>query len=331
MNDTTVNEASNDHPDSRTRPALTRPADFMDFWGATLATLEAIDPEPRLYGGHCETSQLCLEELTFPSLDGAIIHGYLLSWRDDRPRPLVVHAHGYGSQYHIMEHWARNDGVDVVGFDARGFGRSRGAVAELSPHGYVLTAIESPHTSILRGAVCDYLQAYRMAHRRLGARAPRTIFCGTSFAGGLAVMAAAISHAADLLAVGVPTFGWAQGRRRLARQGSGAEINTYLATHPWAESQVMETLRYFDTMNFADLVRCPSLVGVGRRDKVVPAATVYAIANHMTCFHEVREFPVSHSLEPEEILWQAFEEEWLGLLKHGIATGFGTRRVRRIS
>ena len=320
-----------DHPDSHTKPELTRPDDFFEFWADNLRQIEQVDTTADSTLGHCLRPELCVEYLTFQSLGGAIIHGYLLSWRDDRPRPLVVHAHGYGSQYNVMEHWAE-DGVDVVGFDARGFGRSKDAVPDLSEHGYVTTGIESPETSILRGAVCDYIQAYRVAHYRLSARVvPRTIFCGTSFAGGLAVQAAAVSKVADLLAVGVPTFGWAEGRRRLAHKGSSSEINNYIARHPDREAAVMNTLRYFDTMNFADQVRCPTLVGVGRRDEVVPAATVYAVANHLSCFHEVREFPVSHSIEPEEILWQQFESEWLGLLKHGIDTGFGTRRVRRIS
>jgi cephalosporin-C deacetylase-like acetyl esterase len=64
-------------------------------------------------------------------------------------------------------------------------------------------------------------------------------------------------------------------------------------------------------MNFAPLIQCPAMVGVGRQDTVVPAETVYAFINHLSCKKEVRDFPVSHSSSPEEKLWDNFEKEWL--------------------
>jgi len=38
---------------------------------------------------------------------------------------------------------------------------------------------------------------------------------------------------------------------------------------------------------------------------------------------EAREFPVSHSNEPEEALWQHFEQEWLNYAVNGIPGEFG--------
>ena len=125
---------------------------------------------------------------------------------------------------------------------------------------------------------------------------------------------------ASFLAVAVPTFGWASGRRRLVKEGSGQEINEYLERHTSHEDAVMETLSYFDTVNVADRVGCRSIVGVGRRDKVVPAATVYAIANHMSPPPEIIELPVSHSDDPDERHWTRFDERWtadVAGLEHG--------------
>ena len=93
----------------------------------------------------------------------------------------------------------------------------------------------------------------------------------------------------------------------------------------------MNTLSYFDPMNLAEWVRCPTLVGVGRQDDIVPAETVYAIANHLTCHHEVREFPVSHSNVPEEALWERFEEEWVKMAVEGVRANFGVSHRRVIS
>ena len=306
-------------------PPATRPGDFERFWSDTLRELDAVEPALAIDGvDDASNPDLQMAELAFASLGQVRIGGYAVSWRDRKPRPLVIHAHGYGSVCEPRWQWAAA-GLNVVGVDVRGYGRSRDALPARSRYGWVLTGCETPETHVLRGAICDYVQAVRVA-RTLHEPAPtRVVTEGTSFAGGLALMAEAVSPSADLLVVGVPTFGWAEGRQFLTKAGSGAEINHFLEDRPERAEDLAVVLRYFDSMNFAGLVRCPALVGVGRRDDVVPAATVYAIARHLTGRHEVLEFPVSHSDSPEEQQWERFERYWIDLALRGVPAGFGGR------
>jgi cephalosporin-C deacetylase len=178
---------------------------------------------------------------------------------------------------------------------------------------------------VLRGAVCDYLRAVQVGRELLGAAVARTVLQGASLAGGLALMAEALVPAADLLAVAVPSFGWAEGRRLFGSSGSAGEINRYLQRRPGhATEELMVVLRYFDPLNFAGLVRCPTLVGVGLADAVVPAPTVLAIVAHLAGPHELMRFPVSHSENPEERRWKEFERRWLELALGGVPPGFGS-------
>jgi cephalosporin-C deacetylase len=304
------------------RAPLSRPADFFEFWSRTMEELRRVPPAVGLEeaGGG---DGVRLQRLSFASLGGVVIHGYLLAWRDGAPRPLVVHGHGYGGQVTPRWPWA-HAGVNVVGVDVRGWGRSGAALPLPSPWGWVLSGRESPERSVLRGAVCDYLRAAQVGRRLLGDVTSRTVLEGTSLAGGLALMAEALAGVADLLAVAVPSFGWAEGRRLLASSGSAAEINRYLERRPEpAAEDLMVVLRYFDPVNFAGQVVCPTLVGVGLVDRVVPAATVLAIADRLGGPHEVLRFPVSHSDDPDENRWQAFERRWLELARTGVPDGFG--------
>ena len=213
----------------------------------------------------------------------------------------------------------------MVGVDVRGWGRSRAALPSPSRWGWVLSGRESPERSVLRGAVCDYLRAVQVGRQLVGGVTTRTVLEGTSLAGGLALMAEALAGVADLLAVAVPSFGWAEGRRLLASAGSAAEINRYLERRPeHAAEDLMVVLRYFDPVNFAGQVVCPTLVGVGLVDQVVPAPTVLAIADRLGGPHEVLRFPVSHSDAPEERRWRAFERRWLELARTGVPDGFGS-------
>lgn len=313
------------------KPRLTRPHDFSVFWDWTLEELERRPAETeRTPEGTAAAGRPALERLAWTSLDGARIHGYLLSWPDETPRPLVVHGHGYGSDCGVMRDWA-DAGLHVLGLDLRGCGRSAAAVTNRSSWGYVLTGRWSPEASVLRGAICDYVRALEVGRALLGPRVLRTVCHGVSFSGGLALMAEALYGGSDLLVVQTPTFGWSEGRHFLVKSGSGMEINRYLEARPEEAEDLMTVFRYFDTVNFADRVACPTLVGLGLRDDVVPAGTVYAIANRLEAPHEIVELPVSHSKDPQEALWERFVARWMDLALRGIPGDFGTTRVSRIT
>jgi cephalosporin-C deacetylase len=307
------------------QPPLTRPPDFESFWEKTRKQLGRTSCAISRERLGTEDPALVFERLAFDSLGGGRVSGYAIRWKDDVPRPLVVHSHGYDGELDAIWHWARA-GVNGIGVQTRGYGRSKGALPLPSPWGYVLTGIESPEEHVLRGAVCDYMRAVEVGRALLGASVSRTVLYGASFAGGLAVMAEAIMQVADFLVVAVPSLGWAEGRRLFVEEGSGQEVNRYLEAHPEREEDVMVVLSYFDPMNFAADVRCPALVGLGLEDKVVPAPTVYAIANHLGGPYQVVRLPVSHTEHPEEKLWERFEAYWLRLAVEGVPPDFAKRK-----
>ncbi len=316
------------------------PEDFEPFWLDTLGELAEIDPAPHSIASAPDTAAAV--GAAFASLDGAEIQCWLSGPRRlpdaAAGRSLLVTCHGYGG--FMAPERVRRLGtfdVDVIGIDARGFGRSRCAVEAISPHGYLLTGFGDPRTSILRGAVCDYIQACRAGVEWYGL--PRRIlFQGFSFAGGLAVMSTgAIGlhqsrrptkplpfSSPDILAVGAPTFGYLEKRLELCQAGSGFEMASYIRHHPEAADQVRRTLSYFDATYFAPFVgksKAPAavppgrslrvLAGVGAYDPIVPAETVYAIYNALGCTPELFEMPCSHTTQPEEREWVLWEGSWL--------------------
>lgn len=314
----------------RFKPNVDPPPDFLRFWALAVAELQAIAPRPIVTRETELDAGATLYDVTYVSLGGAEITGYLLRPATVQPRPLIVHAHGYNDRFEVMVEWARL-GFNVFGFDARGFGRSV-ACAPPSPDGYVLTGIETPDTSILRGAVADYLQAATSAKTLLEGIYSTVHFYGFSFGGALALMAAALSRDPDLVVLGQPTFAWHAERRRLALAGSARQVNDYLERHPWRSDAVMHTLRFFDTLHFAPLIKTRALIGIGLDDDVVPSRTVLAAANHIAGPVEVRLLPVSHSADPRESLWRDFHAEWLGYVRDGLPSDFGmqNRQVKAL-
>ena len=68
--------------------------------------------------------------------------------------------------------------------------------------------------------------------RAAAGRSGGMVFHGRSFGGALAIMAQVVAPRADYLVAAVPTFGWTDGRRRLATDGSMREVNDYLERRP---------------------------------------------------------------------------------------------------
>ena len=334
-------------PIRATRPRLTRPDGFFPFWRETLDALGRVPAHPRPGLAVTSPEGARIVPVRFASLGGCDIQGFLITLDDPEDaasansaaggfsaarsatagrRPLVVTTHGYNGQCNpVLE--ARHTatcGADLFCFDVRGFGLSRSA-CPVDPLGYILTGLTDPCTSILRGAVCDYVRAAEVA-QRLGAGRGGMVFHGRSYGGALAFLAQGLTSRADYLAVALPTFGWVDGRRQLVTRGSGQEVNDHLTRHPRLEAAAMATLRYFDTVNVADRIACPTLIGVARRDEVVPAATVYAIANHMDPPPEIVELPVGHSTDEEERRWVDFDERWTAAVAALGTTAPATRR-----
>ncbi|MEO0580276.1 MAG: alpha/beta fold hydrolase, partial [Pseudomonadota bacterium] len=305
---------------------------FDLLWDATLDSLSEIAPAPLSQRGSSPRPGLTLDKLSFTSLGGQQILGYLLAHDHPEPRPLIVHTHGYNSQYDVMIEWALA-GYHVLGLDVRGFGRSAGVVR--APDGYVLTGIEAPHASVLRGAVADVVQAIRVGRLLLSWRATRTVLQGFSFGGALALMAGALVPDLAMVAVGQPTLGWHTERVRLAEAGSSLELKRYLEAAPHLADQARDTMAYYDALHFANRLKAPCFLGVGLDDAVVPSRTVLAIANHIESAPlELRLLPVAHSTDPRESLWNDFDAEWLALgLEPSLPVEFGSeeRQVRLLS
>ena len=311
-------------------PFCTEPSDFDEFWLRTHEALLEVDPVPTLTRQMSPSAELTYDQLSFKSLGQVGISGYLLSQNTSEPRPLVIHSHGYNSQYDVMLNWA-NHGCHVLGIDFRGFGRSERVT--LASRSYVLTGIDSPATSILRGNVADLVQAMRVGRMLLGARMSSLTLYGFSFGGAMALMAAALDPSADLVVSGQPTLGWHSERLRLAEAGTGAEIRRYLDSNPSRRSAIMESLNFFDTLHFAARAKAPTFIGIGLDDAVVPSRSVIAISNHVAAKQfEVRILPVAHSDDPRESLWSDFDEEWLGYTNDSLPEDFGDaeRQVQAI-
>jgi len=289
------------------------PNDFDKFWADTLAELEQQPLIQKQYNERMLHRNLHYSRVEYLSLHATKIQGFSCIWHD-KSRPLIIFTNGYNGQYHEQLAWAKA-GINVLGFDTRGFGRSA-PYTHVSSDGYIMTDIQTPQKSILRGAVCDFIQTAKLAEELMPFPASRVVFYGFSFSAAMAIQAAAVSKKADIVVSGAPTFAWHEKRNSLPIGGSAAEVQNFLLHNPDKKKQVMSTLNYFDTLHFAQKISCPTLLGVGLQDSIVPSETVFPIMGKLQNEHQLRIFAKSHC-EDDELIWQPFINEMILLAKKG--------------
>ena len=171
---------------------------------------------------------------------------------------------------------------------------SAGAVSHAThcPHpsrwGYVLTGIESPETSVIRLAVCDYMQSARVARRLLGERVARTVFEGGQFCRRPRADVAGRDGRCRSARGRRPDLCWAEGRNLFVNP---APVPRSATTSP--DDPIMPRhdgrVALLRHGQFRRPRLLPDRACLGLEDDVVPAKTVYGIANHLRVPFELME------------------------------------------
>lgn len=288
--------------------------DHSAFWAHWEQAVAACVPElrPRTHEEPDPSDTSATHE--FESLRHVRIGATLLLPPGAKRNPAAIRAgvlalHGYAAPPPLgaeEQAWTPllERGTAVLAIRVRGFPGSRLDARSLTPEGpghdlgfvtYGLDArVSKPEDAMVWSipqAVADVALACRALRTYLdrlpGPRRPLYL-TGTSFGGGLAVVAAA--HGApgsfDRLCISLPAMGdwtWRLAHRDRCRHGMGGEVWNFLTLHAARAAEIVEVLRLCDTVVHAGRVRCPTLCGLALRDEVVPAPAAAGVFNALAC------------------------------------------------
>jgi cephalosporin-C deacetylase len=276
------------------RPAVREPADFDEFWARTIAQSRAVGGEIIVEPVETVLSTIDVFDVTFPGFAGEPVKAWLHTPRysdDAAALPTVIEFNGYGGGRGLPTErlgWA-SAGYAHLFMDTRGQGSTWGAPgATPDPHGtgpstngYMTRGIESPEDYYYRRVFTDAVRLIDAARTLPRVDAARIAVTGGSQGGGITLAAAALSE--DLVAVmpDVPFLCHFERAIGMTDREPYHEVVRYLSVHRGATQRVLDTLSYFDGVNFARRLSAPALFSVGLLDPVCPPSTVYAAYNHI--------------------------------------------------
>lgn len=299
------------------KPALTRQADFEEFWTYTKTLL---DEEPvswnlRRVDYPCERAEVY--ELTYSGYKGCTIRGWYARPSEKGVYPGLVWYHGYNWNFDGGIHETVNlalHGYAAFGMLCRGQQGSEDNIG--TPHGHesgwMTKGVLDKDAYYYRGVYMDAVRAVEVLAGFEDVDSKRIGVIGGSQGGGLSLAAAALS---DIPAAAVsihPFLSHYQRSVDIAMAGPYAEIHEFFRRNssPEIEAKTFETLSYFDVMNLAPMVKCPTLMSSGLTDDITPPSTVFAVYNHLQTDKDIKVYRYfGHEYTP------AFQSEKLGFLQ----------------
>lgn len=281
------------------QPNVAEPADFDAFWARTLAetrqhplnaSFERVD-----YG----LRTLETYDVTFNGYGGQAIKGwFVVPAGTQSPLPTVVEFVGYGGGRNTPLNWLTwaSAGYAFLVMDTRGQGSvwSSGDTPDSAEGanpffpGFMTQGILSPHTYYYRRVMADAVRAIEAARAHPLVDGTRIAVTGGSQGGGLAIVATALSEGITAVMPEVPFLCHFARAIDITPDMPYIEIPRYLSVHRDKVTTVLETLSYFDGVNFCKRIRAPHvLFSAGLMDTICPPSTVFAAYNAVPARKEI--------------------------------------------
>jgi cephalosporin-C deacetylase len=261
--------------DHRTR--VEKPDDFDAFWDDVLRQASAIPLEAELISDPLRTSD---DVEVFQAFYTSVEHVRIAAWycrpaRRAERTPAIVFLPGYQMDPPIPKEWARK-GYIAVSVAPRGKLRSNRQFNPGYPNLLTYNIVDR-HTYAYRGFYVDTWRGIDFLLSRPEVDPARLGVTGSSQGGGLTITTAAMRPEVRAAAAGAPYLCGFMDAIELTHTYPYEEINDYLRLHPESRREVEATVAYFDGINFASRISCPTIVSIGLQDNVCPPETGYAL------------------------------------------------------
>lgn len=259
----------------------TEPADFDEFWTATIAETRRHPLEVTVQPHDTGLAVIDVFDVTFRGFGGTRIRAWLRVPRGaSRPLPGLVQFYGYGNgRGHALRdlRWAAAGyahlAVDVRG---QGHGDTDDDLPDGGPSagGFLTRGLRSPYEYFYRRVFADGVRAVEALRSLDRVDAARVGVVGASQGGGIALAIAGLVPDLAAAIIQAPFLCGLDRAADLSREAPYSLLAQHFADRRTEVATALDTLRYFDGINHAKRAQAPALLSTGLRDGITPPETV---------------------------------------------------------
>jgi cephalosporin-C deacetylase len=302
-------------------PSLPRPKDFDGFWKAEIAELDSVPANPVLEAADSGRPDIDYFKIRMDNIRGSHIYGQLAKpERPGRfPALLVVQWAGVYPLQKDWVLWRAQSGWLVLNIEAHDIPFDQpqeyyDKLSETTLKNYPAIGNEDRETSYF---LRMYLSCYRAAGyltQRPDWNGRTLVVAGGSQGGLQAIVTAALHPKVTAAIASVPAGCDLNGPE--AGRAPGWPM-WYWQTEGKDADRVRQASRYFDVVNFASRVKCPTLVGLGLIDTTCPAPGVFAMTNQLAGPKEVVVMPAAGHNDGPHDAFNEREKAWMEAIVNG--------------
>lgn len=294
--------------------STTMPGDFALFWQTAIADARRVPLRPVVTRkGDLSTRDVDVYHVSFQNQrEGSRLFGVLSVPRRAGKYPALLDLPGAGVRRYYPAIETARKGIIVLSIGIHGIPIDRDSLFynELlaTPlDGYWTSNLEDRDRYYFKRVIVGVIRAGDFLFEQPKFDGVNYVVRGGSQGGMLAMAAGALDPRVKAIAVAHPAFAdhFAYLRGRAGGWPHVLADTTYLR----AKAEKMETLRYYDAVNFARLLKVPGFYTWGFNDLVVPPTSAFAAYNVITAPKEL--MPVVESGHERTKLQRTRMEAWL--------------------
>jgi cephalosporin-C deacetylase len=287
-----------------------KPADFDDFWRNNKAELDKIDPRFKvtlLPDSTKDNRNVYLVEMK--SLGNLTIRGYLtvpIASNKHKKFAVLLGLPGYQVGLHAM--FGSDPDLAIMTLNVRGQGNSRDVISTRR-NDYIFYHIENRNKYVMRGAIMDCVRAVDFICSRPELDHNKIMVSGGSMGGFLSIATSSIDKRVTLCSAQNPIMSDVHNLDKEVNWPLD-DIRKYIKIRPGLTyDKVISNLEYYDSKNFATNLTCPTLIGIGLLDPLVPPNNAYAVYNSIRVKKHIIIFrDLGHEVG---IPYKSYEGRWM--------------------
>ena len=307
--DDTTRRAFGIRPDA-IKSSYPMPDDFEQFWNETKRALSRVKPQFKvtyLPDSTKDNRRVYLFEMH--SLDNMIVRGYLtepIVKNKNKKFAVLLGLPGY--QVSLPPMFGTDPDLAIITLNVRGQGNSKDVINTMRDE-YIFYHIENKYKYVMRGAIMDCMRAVDFIFSRPELNHNSIMASGGSMGGFLSIAVSALDPRITLCSAQNPIMSDVNNLPGEVNWPLN-DMNRYVLTKPGLTMEkIFSNLNYFDTKNFASLLKCPTLLGIGLLDPIVPPNNAYVDYNNMTTKKHIIIFrDLGHEVG---VPYKAYEGRWM--------------------